>query len=230
MRRDSRSRSVRLRKCSRGAWSSARTSASTSRCCATRRREPACPGAIRRLWMSRISRARSIADSSTLGLESLAYRFGVTIEARHDALGDSLAAAEIFAALVPRLREVDVRTLGEAEAFAARRTDLVAREVEAGWHSMPGESPEAPSPQPLVRVDSFLYLRRLDEVMSTPRAVDSTGRDDSRSRPNHDRAANRRAPRPRRGAAARRHRHRARSAGSRHGPWHRPRRDARCRR
>ena len=103
-----------------------------------------------------------------LGLESLAYRFGVTIEARHDALGDSLAAAEIFAALVPRLREVDVRTLGEAEAFAARRTDLVAREVEAGWHSMPGESPEAPSPQPLARVDSFLYLRRLDEVTSTP--------------------------------------------------------------
>ena len=76
-----------------------------------------------------------------LGLESLAYRFGVSIEARHDALGDSVAAAEIFAALVPRLREVDVRTLGEAEAYAARRTDLVAREVEAGWHSLPGGSP-----------------------------------------------------------------------------------------
>ena len=31
-----------------------------------------------------------------LGLESLANRFGVTIEGRHDALGDSLAAARIF--------------------------------------------------------------------------------------------------------------------------------------
>ena len=103
-----------------------------------------------------------------LGLESLAYRFGVSIEARHDALGDSVAAAEIFAALVPRLREVDVRTLGEAEAYAARRTDLVAREVEAGWHSLPGGSPGAPLSPPLARVDSFLYLRRLDEVMSTP--------------------------------------------------------------
>ena len=76
-----------------------------------------------------------------LGLESLANRFGVTIEARHDALGDSLAAAAIFAALVPRLREVDVRTLAEAEAFAARRTDLVRREVEAGWHSSPDRRP-----------------------------------------------------------------------------------------
>ena len=103
-----------------------------------------------------------------LGLESLANRFGVVIEARHDALGDSLAAAEIFAALVPRLREADVRTLGEAEAFAARRTDLVHREVEAGWHSSPGAGSEPPAPLPLARIDSFLYLRRLDEVMSAP--------------------------------------------------------------
>ena len=103
-----------------------------------------------------------------LGLESLANRYGVTIEERHDALGDSLAAARIFVELVPRLREADVRTLGEAQALAARRTDLVHREVEAGWHSVPGEPPDAPSLPPLARIDSFLYLRRLDEVMSTP--------------------------------------------------------------
>ena len=111
-----------------------------------------------------------------LGLESLANRFGITMEARHDALGDSLAAAEIFAALVPRLREADVRTLGEAEAFAARRTDLARREAEAGWHSMPGEASIVPPVPPLARVDSFLYLRRLDEVMSTPaRSMPSAG-------------------------------------------------------
>ena len=103
-----------------------------------------------------------------LSLDSLANRFGVTIEARHDALGDSLAAAWIFAALIPRLREADVRTLGEAEAFAARRTDLVHREVEAGWHSMPGAAPDAPPLPALAHIDSFLYLRRLDEVMSAP--------------------------------------------------------------
>ena len=103
-----------------------------------------------------------------LGLESLANRFGVTIEARHDAFGDGLAAARIFIALLPRLREADVRTLGEAEAFAVRRPDLVRREVEAAWHSTPGEAPDAPSLPLLVRIDSFLYLRRLDEVMSAP--------------------------------------------------------------
>ena len=108
---------------------------------------------------------RSLVD---LSLDSLANRFGITIEARHDALGDSLAAAGIFSALVPRLREADVRTLGEAEAFAARRADLGRREAEAGWHSMPGDAPGArPLPSPS-RIDSFLYLRRLDEVMSAP--------------------------------------------------------------
>ena len=119
-----------------------------------------------------------------LDLESLANRFGVAIEARHDALGDSLAAARIFSALVPRLREADVRTLGEAEAFAARRSDLVEREVQAGWHARPGEAPDAPSLPPLVRVDSFLYLRRLDEVMSAPaRSIspDSSLRDAART-------------------------------------------------
>ena len=67
---------------------------------------------------------RSLVD---LSLDSLANRFGITIEARHDALGDSLAAAGIFSALVPRLREADVRTLGEAEAFAARRAHRLQR-------------------------------------------------------------------------------------------------------
>ena len=40
--------------------------------------------------------------------------------------------------------------------------------MEAGWHSTPEETPDAPSPPLLVRVDSFIYLRRLDEVMSSP--------------------------------------------------------------
>lgn len=103
-----------------------------------------------------------------LSLESLASRFDVEIEARHDALGDSLAAAWIFTALVPRLRESDARTLGEAEAFAARCTDQIHREVEAGWHSMPQSAPSAPAAPPLARIDHFLYMRRLEEVMSSP--------------------------------------------------------------
>ena len=108
---------------------------------------------------------RALVD---LGLESLAERFDVTIGERHDALADALAAAGIFSALVPRMREADVRTLGEAEVLAARCTELVHREVEAGWHAMPGDETDAPSRPALARIDSFLYLRRLDEVMSAP--------------------------------------------------------------
>ena len=103
-----------------------------------------------------------------LGLESLAARFGIHVEGRHTALGDALTAAGIFAALIPRLREADVRTLGEAEALAARSTGLVQREVEAGWHATPGDPPDPPPPPELARIDSFLYVRRLDEVMSAP--------------------------------------------------------------
>ena len=123
-----------------------------------------------------------------LGLESLANRFGVTIDERHDALGDSLAAARIFAELVPRLREADVRTLGEAEALAARRTDLVRREAEAGWHAAPDGAPASPSMPPLARIDSFLYLRRLDEVMSAPARsirIDASLREAARAMAEH---------------------------------------------
>ena len=123
-----------------------------------------------------------------LGLESLAHRFGVRIEERHHALGDALAAAGIFAALIPRLREADVRTLGEAEAFAARSTELVRREAEAGWHAMPGDAPDAPPPPALARIDSFLYQRRLDDVMAAPaRSIrpDGTLREAARTMTEH---------------------------------------------
>ena len=71
-----------------------------------------------------------------LGLESLANRFGVSIEARHDALGDAFAAAGIFAALVPRLREADVRTFGEAEAPPGAPTSSAAKRRRDGMRCL----------------------------------------------------------------------------------------------
>ena len=47
-------------------------------------------------------------------LEGLSSWLGVEIKERHSALGDAVATAHIFSALVPRLREAGVRTLGEA--------------------------------------------------------------------------------------------------------------------
>ncbi|WP_172958645.1 3'-5' exonuclease, partial [Thermus scotoductus] len=46
-------------------------------------------------------------------LEALAERFGVPVVGRHTALGDALMTAEVFARMVPLLKEKGYRTLGE---------------------------------------------------------------------------------------------------------------------
>lgn len=68
-------------------------------------------------------------------------------------------AAEIFLALLPRLRDKSVRTLAEAED-ACRK--LAASPGVAGWHeaAMPPPSPS--------RVDSYPYRHRASDVMSKP--------------------------------------------------------------
>ena len=103
-----------------------------------------------------------------LGLETIASDLGVRIEHRHSALADSMAAAQVFARLIPRLREADVRTLGEAQLFAAKRDDLVRRQAEAGWHAVPGEAPPARPTLPVARIDSYLYERRVTDLMGRP--------------------------------------------------------------
>ncbi|HEX7052910.1 MAG TPA: DUF294 nucleotidyltransferase-like domain-containing protein [Burkholderiales bacterium] len=104
----------------------------------------------------------SLAEPS---LEAIAERLGVTIDGRHSARGDALAAAQIFARLLARLREIDVRTLGEARVLAARRA---ARNGAAA-------PPAEPAPPPPPRIDSYVFERRVDEVMSTPPAFIAPG-------------------------------------------------------
>ena len=101
-----------------------------------------------------------------VALETAASHVGVDISDRHTAMGDSVAAAEIFSQLIGVLRERDIRTLGEAQAFALRRDDLMTRQVEQGWHEpvTAQVEPEAPPFQ----IDSFVFQRRLRDVMSAP--------------------------------------------------------------
>jgi DNA polymerase-3 subunit epsilon/CBS domain-containing protein len=100
------------------------------------------------------------------GLETVAGWLGVEIRGRHSAPGDALAAAQVFAALIARMRGADVRTLGEAQMLAERRPDLLRRQHAAGWLLAPGGSGrEAARPE---RIDRFIFERRLRDVMSSP--------------------------------------------------------------
>ncbi len=103
-----------------------------------------------------------------LGLETIANNFGIAITGRHSALGDATAAARVLAALLPRLREKDIRTLAEAQALAARRGDLTLRQAEAGWHAVPDGLDIPRQDAPSARIDGYVFERRLRDVMHAP--------------------------------------------------------------
>src|SRR5690606_599891 len=72
-------------------------------------------------------------QATALELDDVAARLGVSVVGRHTALGDALAAAEVFTRMIPRLREQGIRTAGEASAFAARGHRLRRLQQAAGW-------------------------------------------------------------------------------------------------
>lgn len=103
----------------------------------------------------------NLADHS---LDTVATWLGLQVSGRHTALGDALAAAEIFVALLPELRKRGIRTLGEAElACLALSRDLEAGH-RAGW-AEPISRPQAPAFRP---VDPYAYRHRAGDLMSQP--------------------------------------------------------------
>jgi DNA polymerase-3 subunit epsilon/CBS domain-containing protein len=101
-------------------------------------------------------------------LESLASWLGVEAAERHAALGDAITTARIFVALLPRLRERGIRTLGEALRACSKLTEVLDGQHRAGWVEV-AEAPKAePAPGALQRVDSYPYRRRAADIMSTP--------------------------------------------------------------
>jgi DNA polymerase-3 subunit epsilon len=55
-------------------------------------------------------------NQSDKSLEAMAQRLGVLVSGRHTALGDALATAEVFLALIPLLAERGIRTVRDAQA------------------------------------------------------------------------------------------------------------------
>ena len=66
-------------------------------------------------------------------LENLAAWLGVTITGRHSALGDAEVTARIFLALLPKLRDVGIRTLAEAERACRAMTEELDKQHRAGF-------------------------------------------------------------------------------------------------
>jgi len=103
-----------------------------------------------------------------LGLETVTSFLGVKIEHRHSAMGDCLAAAQAWAQLIPLLRDKDIRTLGEVLSLANQRQDLILRQAQAGWFSAPGELVKTTPLPSTPRIDSYVYEKRLGDLMHSP--------------------------------------------------------------
>ena len=83
----------------------------------------------------------NLADFS---LENLAAWLGVEIADRHSALGDALAAARVFDALIPRLRGRNIRTLAEAIRACRALTKALDAQHRAGWSETPSPAQASP--------------------------------------------------------------------------------------
>ena len=110
-----------------------------------------------------------IAEPELAGysLEKSAAWLGVEIINRHSALGDATAAAQIFCALVPRLRERGIRTLGEATRACRGLTNMLDQQHSAGWAES-ASTENAPTGQRGERVDTYPYRHRVGAIMTAP--------------------------------------------------------------
>ena len=109
-------------------------------------------------------------DLPDYSLETLAAWLGLQIEGRHSAFGDARAAAIIFAALLPKLRKLGVRTLAEAERASLALTSELENAHHAGWSKPVSE----PSPPVFKSVDPFAYRHRVGDLMSSPPIIVSS--------------------------------------------------------
>ncbi len=101
-------------------------------------------------------------------LEQLATGSTSMSWSRHSALGDAMTTARIFAALVPRLRERGIRTLGEATQACRALTDALDRQHQAGWLEAAELERLAEGASALGSVDSYPYRHRVRDVMRAP--------------------------------------------------------------
>lgn len=103
---------------------------------------------------------------SAYSLDGLAAWLGVEAGARHRARGDAETAGRIFLALVPRLREIGIRTLGEALARCRAVGEALAGSRPAEWDAAVEAGLADAAEAGLARLDSYPYSHRVSDVMN----------------------------------------------------------------
>ncbi len=111
-----------------------------------------------------------VAEPNLAGftLENLSVWLGVDIVDRHSALGDAIGTAEILTALVPKLREGGIRTLGEAIQSCRALTDVLDEQHRAGWVETVDVPARVDAERTFGRIDSYAYRHRNRDIMRAP--------------------------------------------------------------
>jgi DNA polymerase-3 subunit epsilon/CBS domain-containing protein len=126
-----------------------------------------CPRSLDTRLLAEVA-TRTLAGYS---LEQVAAWLGIEISDRHSALGDAITAARVFEALIPKLRDVQIRTLAEAERACNALTAALERQHRAGWTPPRGSSgADADMIDGGIAggVDSYPYRHRVRDLMSAP--------------------------------------------------------------
>ncbi len=100
-------------------------------------------------------------------LEMAAGWLGVEVADRHRALGDARVAAEVYRAVVPKLRDRGLVTLAQAERAIRALSARMTEEAQAGWHDM-AQSGAKEAIAEYIRIDSYPYRHRVADLMKTP--------------------------------------------------------------
>lgn len=104
---------------------------------------------------------------SGYSIEHLAGWLGITVEGRHAAVSDAIVTAKIFLALIPKLREGNIRTLAEAEQACLALSNLLDDQHRAGWEEAV-QSPASRAARTFARIDIYPYRHCVADVMSAP--------------------------------------------------------------
>lgn len=107
-------------------------------------------------------------DLGGYSLEQLVDWLGVEMTSRHSAIGDAMTTAQVFRALVPKLRDGGIRTFAEAAQACRALTTVLDAQHRAGWAEPVTAPGRIETERTFSRIDSYPYRHRIRDVMSAP--------------------------------------------------------------